>query len=252
VLAIVDEERQQAGIVGGYDNIAQTPLPQALLDLADHPGIVNALGRLRQIRLTGGRDSKELRDMYVRLGIVHEGPAYIQPLVNGEERLGVIIVGSPYSQRQLGNEERDLLDRLGPLVTAALLNVEAHESLKEQIEKEADEETSRFIEMADELTAKTAELNDARRQNEEMKAYIRDMHRQVESLPKQQDAAREQVESLLAEIERLRQTSQESQSLQEQLAAANAEVERLRENNERLPSGRWRKSRLTPSALSNS
>ncbi len=234
VLAIVDEERQQAGIVGGYDNIAQTHLPQALLDLADHPGIVNALGRLRQIRLTGGRDSRELRDFYVRLGIVHEGPAYIQPLVNGDERLGVLIVGSPYSQRQFSNEERDLLDRLGPLVTAALLNVEAHESLKEQIEQDANAETTRYIEMSDELTAKTVELNDARRQNEEMKAYIRDMHRQMESLPRQQEAAREQVENLLAEIDRLKQASQESQSLQEQLAAATAEVERLRANNERL------------------
>jgi len=234
VLAIVDEEAQQAGVVGGYDNIAQSYLPRALLDLADHPTIVNALGRLRQMRMTSQRESRELRDLYIRLGIAHEGPAYVQPLVKGEERIGVLIVGSPYSERQLSTEERDLLDRLAPLVTAALLNVEAHESLREQLQKDIDEEAARLVSLTDDLTAKVSELNDARRQNEEMKAYIRDLHRQLEALPKQQEAARQQVESLMAEIERLRQASQESASLQEQLAAAHAEVQQLRENNERL------------------
>ncbi len=234
VLAIVDEETQRAGIVGGYDNIAQSFLPEANLDLADHPGIVNALGRLRQIRLTSQRDTRELRSLYLHLGIVHEGPAYIQPLVNGEERLGVIIVGSPYSERLLSVEERDLLDRLGPLITAALLNVEAHESLREQQEREIDQDAARLLSLADDLTAKVAELNDARRQNEEMKAYIRDLHRQINSMPRQDESAREQVQSLLLEIERLRAASADADLLRERLAELSEEMEKLRLGNERL------------------
>jgi len=234
VLAIVDEEQQQAGIVGGYDNITQAYLPRALLELADHPGIVNALGRLRQIRLTPDRDGKELRDMYLRLGIVHDGPAYIQPLVNGEERLGVLIVGSPYSERQFSNEERNLLDRLAPLITAALLNVEKHESMKEEAQRDIGQESARMVALADELTARSAELNDARRQNEEMKGYIRDLHHQLDSQPKQEEASKEQIEVLLAEIERLRQQSDAEASLQKELDEATIELERLRQANERL------------------
>lgn len=233
-LAIVDEEAQQAGIVGGYDNITQAFLPRTLLDLADHPGIVNALGRLRQIRLTPDRDQKELRDFFMRLGIVHEGPAYVQPLVNGDERLGVLIVGSPYSERQFSNDERNLLDRLSPLVAAALLNVERHETLREEAQRDLGEESARMVGLADELTAKTTELNDARRQNEEMKAYIRDLHRQVDGVPQQQEASREQLELLAAEVDRLRAENEEVDRLRDQLETASTALTQLQETNQRL------------------
>lgn len=226
VLAIVDEAVQQAAILGGYDNIAQTQLPQSTLDLADHPTIVNALGRLRQMRLTPQRNLGELRDIYERLQITHEGPAYIQPLVNGEERVGVLLVGSPYSGRLFSNDERNLLDRLGPLVTAALLNAEAYKDAQELTEATSAQDATRLVALSDELTAKTSELNAAQRQIEEMKLYIRDLLRQVEEAPQQQQAAQEQIERLLEEVERLRQQAGEA-------AALRAEVERLREASER-------------------
>ncbi len=221
VLALVDEDVQVAEIVGAYDNIAQTALPQALLNLADHPTIVNALGRLRQMRLTTQRNLRELRDLYDKLEITHNGPAYIQPLVNGEERVGVLIVASPYSERQLSDEERNLLDRLGPLVTAALLNAEAYHGAVMESKEASQQEAVRAATLADELTARTAELHAAQRQIDEMKAYIRDLHRQLEDVPRQQEVAREQIEKLAAEINRLRAEAERAGALQE-------EVERLR------------------------
>ncbi len=222
VLALVDEDVQVAEIVGAYDNIAQTRLPQSLLNLADHPSIVNALGRLRQMRLTTQHNLRELRDLYERLEITHSGPAYIQPLVNGEERVGVLIVASPYSERYLSNEERDLLDRLGPLVTAALLNAETYRGAIEESRRASQEEAARAATLADDLTARTAELHAAQRQIDEMKAYIRDLHRQLEEVPRQQEVAREQIENLAAEINRLRAEA-------ERVGALQAEVEHLRE-----------------------
>jgi signal transduction histidine kinase len=224
VLAIVDEDVQHAGIVGGYDNIAQTALPQATLNLRDHPTVVNTLGRLRQMRLTTQHNLRELRDLYGRLAITHEGPAYLQPLVNGEERVGVLIVGSPYSERLLSNEERNLLDRMGPLVTAALLNSETYRSAVEETEQASGQEAARAAALADDLTARTTELNAAQRQIEEMKAYIRDMHRQLDDLPQQQEVAREQIESLAAEISRLRPEAEKAQELQRQLDDLRAQL----------------------------
>ena len=223
-LAIVDEQTQQAGVVGGYDNISQTFLPQALRELSNHPGIVTRWGGCGRFRLTPERDSRELRDLYVRLEISHEGPAYVQPLVNGDERLGVLIVGSPYSERQFSNEERDLLDRLGPLVTAALLNVEKHESLREQSASDLDQEAARLLTLSDDLTARTSDLNDARRQNEEMKAYIRDLHHQLDGVPQQQEASREQLQLLASELDDMRRS----------LGEATSEVNELRSKNEQL------------------
>jgi len=213
VIAIVDEETQQAGIVGGYDNISQVYLKQAVLELSDHPTIVNALGRLRQMRLTTQRNSRELRDLYDRLSITHLGPAYLQPLVNEDERIGVLIVCTPYSGRALDNDERNLLDRLGPLVTAALLNAESYGKLAEHSEDATSEAAAKVAALTDDLTAKMAELNQAQRQISEMKAYIRDIHRQLDELPRQQELLREQNEALTTEIEHLRRDAELAEQL---------------------------------------
>ena len=250
-LIVVDEEEQQAGVIGGYDNIAQAYLPMTVLELSKHPTIVNALGRLRQMRLTTQRNRKELRDLYENLGIMHDGPAYLQPLVDGDDRLGILVVGSPYSERFFSNEERNLLDRLAPLVSAALLNAEKHQDLQEELDRVIQSEGNRLANISDELTAAQAELNAARRQMTEMKAYIRDMHRQLQSGESQQEATEQQTENLLNEVEKLREQVQDSDALREQhnllkerfnqllseqdaLKALADEVETLREDNSRL------------------
>ncbi|MBN1427179.1 MAG: GAF domain-containing protein [Anaerolineae bacterium] len=230
VLAVIDEAEQQAGVLGGYDNIAQNYLPQAVLDLGSHPTIVNALGRLRQMRLTTQRNLRELRDLYSRLGITHQGPAYLQPLVDKQDRIGILIVGSPYSERQLSNEERNLLDRLAPLVTSALLNAEKYQMAQQENMQTMVEEGARLASLADELTARTTELDGARQQMSEMKSYIRDMHRQIEGVRSQLQEA-EMLKAELADI-KTDQGALEPDSLAFQ--QAETEIQRLREDNERL------------------
>lgn len=237
VLAVIDEEEQQAGILGGYDNIAQNYLPQAVLDLGMHPSIVNALGRLRQMRLTTQRNLRELRDLYSKLGITHQGPAYLQPLVEKQDRIGVLIVGSPYSERQLSNEERNLLDRLGPLVTSALLNSEIHQKSLEENEQTMLDEGARLASLADELTARTTELDSAHRQMSEMKSYIRDMHGQLEgtrSQLAQVEAFRAEIETLRAEIDKLESERELLSNAGPDIQQTEEEIRRLREDNERL------------------
>jgi signal transduction histidine kinase len=236
VLAVVDEATQEAGILGGYDNIAQAHLPQAVLDLALHPSIVNTLGRLRQMKLTPQRNQRELKDLYNKLLITHLGPAYMQPLTDRQERIGVLIVGSPYSERMLSNEERNLLDRLAPLVTGMLINAENYQRVREESEQTMQEEGARLASLSDDLMAANSELNSAQRQMDEMKAYIRDMHRQLE-------AARTEG----GDPEALREVSAQAKALEEELAAlkknqadlqaepqSGAEITRLRADNERL------------------
>lgn|SRR5574341_1414079 len=237
-LAVIDESSGEAGVIGGYDNITQAHLPQAVLSLSNHPTIVNALGRLRQMRLTTQRNSKELQDFYTNLLISHLGPAYIQPLVDGEERIGVLVVGSPYSERFLSHDERNLLDRLAPLVTAAMLNAEAFELARSETDKIASEEGARLASLADELTGIRIEYESAQRQIEEMKAYIRDMHRQLEAAPKSDPDA---IARLQLEIERLQLEVDEAEKLRlryEELqanhAAAVGELEELKESSREL------------------
>ncbi|MGF1504616.1 MAG: hypothetical protein GYB64_14385 [Chloroflexi bacterium] len=232
MLAVIDEQAQEVGIVGGYDNIAQSYLPAAILDLAGQPSMVNALGRLRQMRLTPQRNRRELRSLYENLGITHEGPTYLQPLTQRDERIGLIVVGSPYSERLLSNEERNLLDRLGPLVTASLLNAERYEDAREEVDTITQSEGARLANLSDELTAAKAELSASKRQIEEMKVYIRDMHRELQSGADAQEQAQQQTEALLAELERLRDEAQQADVLRERLDALQTRLSEAEAKNE--------------------
>jgi len=222
-LVVVGNNMQDAGIVGGYDNITQDYLPLAVLDLSKHPTLVSSLDRLRQMRLSMQRNRREIRDIFDKLDITHDGPIYIQPLTNDDDQFGVILVGSPYSGRNLSNMERNLLDRLAPLTTAALLNSERYQDLKETVEGKLGEDSVRLVELQDELTATKAELSASERQTEEMKAYIRDMHRQLEAMPQQ-----EMVDELQQEAETLRQrlnAEQQTLAVLQERAANSGELE---------------------------
>lgn len=203
-LVIVDENMQDAGIVGGYDNISQDYLPLAVLNLRKHPTMVEALDRLRQMRLSTQRNKREARDIFDKLSITHMGPIYIQPLVNGDDRFGLLLVGSPYSGRNLSTQERNLLDRLGPLVSSLMVNTEKHQDLKLELRNKKGVDTDRLIMLEDAATAARAELSAAQAQMDEMKAYIRDLHRQLQSVPEQSSLSTNEIEALQQEIDRLR------------------------------------------------
>ncbi len=218
VLVVVGEDMQDAGIIGGYDNIAQDYLPLAVLNLRKHPTIVESLDRLRQMRLSTQRNKREVRDIYDKLGISHIGPIYLQPLVNSDDRFGLLLVGSPYSGRNLSTKERNLFDRLGPLVAALMVNIERHQDLKLALRDKENINADQLTLLEDAATAARAELNAARAQMAEMKAYIRDLHRQLQSIPEEPTLSQGEADALRAEIA----------ALEESLARKQAEVDELR------------------------
>lgn len=196
----VDEESHRALVNAGYDNISQSYLPQVTLPLGSHPTIVNALGRVRQLRITPQREQRELNAMYGSLGITHSGPAYVQPLTYGDERIGVVVVACPYSDRVLSNEERTLLGRLAPLVTGAFLRAEAIYAAETQAELAVLQESSRLAVMEQRLEAANEEMSGAQRQIQEMGKYIRDLHRQIEVKEKEEEEKAKETEALVGTL----------------------------------------------------
>lgn len=217
VAAIIsmDEERHIGEVVAAYDNISQVFLEGGILSLDEQPTIVNALGRLRQMRLTPQRNMSELRNLYKVLQIMHSGPAYVQPLHSEEHRLGVLIVGSPYAKVMLSNAERTLLDRFGGLITTALLNATTHYELvrsRDTAISEAKNEAETAKANAEQWRRQLEETNQL---TGEMEAHIEDLERQVEVAkqtpppPAQtthEDSAR--VAQLESELEATRNASQ--------------------------------------------
>jgi signal transduction histidine kinase len=212
----VDEENHKALVNAGYDNIAQSHLPEITLPLGNHPTIVNALGRVRQLRITPQRDLRELNAMYSSLGITHAGPTYVQPLTFGDERIGVVVVGCPYSDRLLSNEERTLLGRLAPLIAGVFLRAEAIREAENRAELAVLQESSRVAVTEQKLESASEELSSAQRQIQEMGKYIRDIHRQIEAQEQEDSEEAEQTEALIGtlteENEQLKKKMTELQS----------------------------------------
>jgi signal transduction histidine kinase len=228
LLLALEEDGLTATIIAAYDNILQSALPATPLALSEHPQIVNALGRLRQIRLTTQRDEAELQDLYDALEITHIGPAYVQPLAEGEERLGALIVALPYSKRTLDNQERNLLDRLGPLVTSALLNVDAYTALKERVNTSQSMTQAQTLELQGELDRAQAELTAAHSQIGEMTAYIRDLRQQLEATPKPAPELEERLKALTEENTRLRGQVESGDGQRQAVEALQRELEESR------------------------
>lgn len=201
LLGIVDERAEQISVVSCYDNIAQVFIKETVINLNQQETMREAIYGNNQLSLARGRNDKELFDLFTRLGITNIGPAYIQPLAQKGSLLGVLLVGLPYSERQFSEGERNLLSRFGPLISNLMLAIEQYEKQRETSEKALAQESTRLVEVADELAARQAELKDARRQVEEMKAYVRDAYNRAELT----DRLRQENERLAEELAQYQQ-----------------------------------------------
>ncbi|NDJ78167.1 MAG: hypothetical protein GYB65_18105, partial [Chloroflexi bacterium] len=104
--------------------------PGLALNLDEQPTLVKTLQDRRQARLTETEHLDELVDLYTRLDIGQVGPAYFQPLTRSGQLLGIMIVGLPYTSRELLDTESTLLDGLGPVAARLLSLSRAAQSAK--------------------------------------------------------------------------------------------------------------------------
>ena len=116
------DDTNWADVIAAYDHIQQRLIPGLALNLEEQPTVVNALERKTQRPLYPDRNLDELVDLYTRLDINQLGPAYVQPLMRSGQVVGVVIVGLPYTNRELNESEAVLLEGLAP-VAARLLSL---------------------------------------------------------------------------------------------------------------------------------
>ncbi|HVO71694.1 MAG TPA: ATP-binding protein, partial [Aggregatilineaceae bacterium] len=116
------DETNWADVIAAYDHIQQRLIPGLALNLEEQPTVVNALERKMQRPLYPDRNLDELVDLYTRLDINQLGPAYVQPLTRSGQVVGMVIVGLPYTNRELNESEAILLEGLAP-VAARLLSL---------------------------------------------------------------------------------------------------------------------------------
>jgi signal transduction histidine kinase len=116
------QDANYADISAAFDTATKQPISGIALNLDNQPTLVNAIERRLQRPLYPDRNGDELRDMYNRLDITQIGPAYFQPLMSGKDLTGILMVGNPYSKRELEEGERELLKGIG-IIAGNLLSL---------------------------------------------------------------------------------------------------------------------------------
>ncbi|MBL8131956.1 MAG: hypothetical protein JNL42_08865 [Anaerolineae bacterium] len=207
-----------ADAVIGRDRVMERIITGVTVNLDDQPTLVNAIERRQQRPLFPDRNVDELRDLYERFDIDSLGPTYFQPLVNQNELAAVLVLGMPYSRRELSDSERELLKGIA-IISAKLLALSRAGATFVRVG--AVTEQAIDGEQADErLKALSTDLESARSQ-------IQTLAGQVTQLKIELDYERGRIASTLEDTE-------ETQSISQRIAALVDEQKRLVDERDKL------------------
>ncbi|HRE48777.1 MAG TPA: ATP-binding protein [Aggregatilineales bacterium] len=112
---LVVEERDYADVIAAYDASKNRHIAAMAFKLDEQPTLQTALIERSQRMLTAAISLSEITDVYSRLDIQTMGPVYFQPLTRDGEIIGALLVAMPYTQRDLRQNEKRLLDSLAPI-----------------------------------------------------------------------------------------------------------------------------------------
>ena len=218
-----------ADVTVGIDRAMGRNIVGNTINLDEQPTVVNAIERRQQRPLYPDRNADELRDLYTRLDIDVIGPTYLQPLVSEKELLAILMIGLPYTGRELSGSEQELLKGIGIIAASLLaLSQSARESrlmaenraiqamLREGLPEGADQES-------------VEAWHDTEGALEASRVQIIALSQQVTQLKLELDDERSRVAARLSD-------TQEGLSISQRLMAMSAEQERLRNEGDHLMS----------------
>lgn len=132
----VYEDAHWIDIVAAFDAAKSQPIQgHSTVSLRNQPTLVNTLETNHQNVLGMHHSGDELRDLYAHFDITQIGSLYLQPLARRGKVIGILMVGFPYTRRELDQNEMRLLESLG-MVSARLLAINRNALHKERMAEE--------------------------------------------------------------------------------------------------------------------
>lgn len=222
------QDANYADITAGLDKVMSRSVTGISINLDEQPTLQNAIERRLQRPLFTDRNADELRDLYTRMDIANTGPTYFQPLVSNRELRAILLIGLPYTQRELTDGEQELLKGIGIIAASLLALSHAARDLRLQAEERVIEAMVKGLplDQVDNVGDLSAldllrdELTNARDQ-------ITTLNQQVTELKIQLDDERSRVALSLGDTE-------EGKSISQRVIALNEEQQRILEERERL------------------
>lgn len=220
--------RGYVDIATGFDRTMNRPIRPNAVNLAQQPTLANAIERRVQRSLLKEKQPEEIAELYSRMDIDTIGPVYFQPLVSEGELLAVLMIGLPYSDRELGASDQELLKGIA-IIAANLLSLSyASRSAQLSAEARAIEAMAQGVPIEDVSDGSAlSKWNEMRGELEAARDQINQLSMQVTSLRIELDDERSRVKDVLSD------TSQ-TQSASQRIITLNEAHQRLIDERDRL------------------
>jgi len=208
--------------------------------VSKHPLLATALRIGRLQRSAAPHKTPAIAALYHRLGFERPGPLLMQPLIDGDTLLGVMLAGNPVSQQSWTVRDEQIFQVMGAAIAVPLANVsrrgttdrsaELQKALSEarrlarraaRLESKLEHQRQRAEELATKLRLREHETATQHQAITEAAIWQEEMHKLAE--------ARAALEVELAEWkEKAEQLAHSQGSLQNQLAQAQAKLREAR------------------------
>lgn len=192
------EDANWADIVAAYDFGRKRPIAGMSINLNDQPTLYNALEQKRQQRLDSDTHATELKDLYARFDMPVFGSTYFQPLVRNGVVVGALIVGFPYTRRDLRSDEQRLLESIAPIAARLVMISRAARIERVQAEERA------ILQLVEGIGDQ--EYDDS---NAAMIAVRREMQASFEMAQQEIDLLNEHIQKLESDLRKERQKLEE-------------------------------------------
>lgn len=224
------QDANYADVSAAFDKSANQSISGMALNLDNQPTLVNAIERRLQRPIYPDRNVEELRDLYNRLDIDRVGPTYFQPLLSGKDLVAVLMIGMPYSGRELEETERELLKGIGIISGNLLALSYAARDSRLKAEERAIQALVQGVPIDDlSDTSMLAARQEMQASLQASREQVTELTRQVTQLRVELDHERSRVASVVGDTE-------EGVSVSQRILALNDEHERLRQERDRLMS----------------
>jgi len=211
--------------------------------LSQHPLLATAYHGQRLMRLSGDGEPAPANGLYRRLGFDRSGPLLVQPLIAGQEVLGLILVGNPESQREWNVRDEQILQAIAHVLASTIASDTRERAISDEQFSRMREEAQRAAKRAEDLEAR---LEQQRQRSEELSTKLRlrekeaaDCKQASETLAVwQEDEIRELTEARDALQVKLSQWQEKAKGLSQAKAELEEQLNQVRSTTSQSTDGR--------------
>ncbi|MCB9076346.1 MAG: GAF domain-containing protein [Anaerolineaceae bacterium] len=224
-----DKDMTQLRLVAIYNPSRQGRGESVTFPLNDQQIIKHALKRKYQVRSEEYRDNSQIRILFTLMGAHDVGPLIIQPLLEKEEPIGVLILGNAISKRVFTDTEAELCKTIADQISMAINHAREYASISTKAQSLSWTLRNQELDSGKRLAAMETEL---RRSRDEVALFAQRLqHYETEQQSQEENLkqARERIVVLQKAVDRAKAEVEKAKQKEHALESLTSEAETYRQ-----------------------